>query len=449
MEGKMATLSIFNHSIVSGNNAVNFEVWVTDGLLQFVVDGVIRHDISSVTEFLTEAAKQINKPNSTDDIIVEKSGSISDNAVENFENGSVTLDTGGTNPSITLQDDMTAVNIGGSGVGGSFRVDFGTGLNAQAEAATFLEFADDLLGKTEINELEVVSGVQIGDFSRSVTISERVDDIRQIKFKSSNDVRDKSWADIVIDDLGEVDGGTRTSNGNVSESSFSASQMNVDGLEVNLGSQGVGGKEVWVFDTEDEAQDFANAVLESFGAGSDRRATLNEAIELIAEDLGGTQTHNGNVSTSYRASQIKLIGEDNEIVDLGSHGVGGRERYAFENRETAQQFIDEVRDAVGVEAREGKLVDEFVFKVSGGAGINGSPTFVGQDDFIEFIGAEFDGVRVRDGAVSESFDGSSKIVGDGTDVQLGPRGVGGKEVWDFDTAEDAQAFRTTLDDIFG
>lgn len=104
---------------------------------------------------------------------------------------------------------------------------------------------------------------------------------------------------------------------------------------------------------------------------------------------------------------------------------------------------------MGVEGREGKLVDEFVYKVSGGAGISGSPTFVGKDEFVEYIGSEFGGDLRRDGAVSESFDGSARAINGGSDVKLGPSGVGGTEIWKFESADVASAFIATLDDVFG
>ena len=130
----MSSYRIFQHDIGSKS----FEVRLTDGLLQFVVNGEIRHDIGSVQAFLIEAAKEINTPNSTDAVIVEAVGSISDRAVENYEGGDgVALDTNGTNPSIAVQDDGTEVVIGGGGVGGSLRIDFGTGSTAQSEATLF------------------------------------------------------------------------------------------------------------------------------------------------------------------------------------------------------------------------------------------------------------------------------------------------------------------------
>lgn len=441
----MATYSIFQHS--AGNS--DFEVWVTDGLLQFLVNGEIRHDITSVEDFLIEAAKAINKPNGTDDTIVESTGSISDAAVENFDGGpGVALDTNGTNPSISLQDDDTTVKISGSGVGGSLTIDFGTGETAQTEASLFSVLANDLLGKAQTIP-DRVETVQIGDYTRNVTISTRDDDVHQIKFKSTGDAKDLSWADIYIEDLAFEFGGVQTDNGNVNDLSYSANQLNIDGNTVNLGPQGVGGKEAYLFADEDAAEAFFNEVESQFGADGDRREIINEAIKIIAEGLGGVQTKNGNVSLNYKASQIKLTGDDKDMVDLGNHGVGGKEVYQFDSQETAQKFIDQVRDAVGVEAHDGKLVDEFVFKVSGGAGISGSPTFVGKDAFIEFIGEEFGGDQIRDGSVSEGYSGGAKLIGDMTEVQLGPSGVGGKEIWDFDNEATALAFIQTLDDLFG
>ncbi|MEM6358254.1 MAG: hypothetical protein AAF844_21555 [Pseudomonadota bacterium] len=300
--------------------------------------------------------------------------------------------------------------------------------------------------------MDTIANVQIGDSSRTVTVSTRDDDIQQIKFKSTGDVRDQGFADTFIDELGFGLKGERISNGNVSETGYTANQLNIDNdnpLQVNLGPEGVGGTERWVFGSEADALEFFNAVDAAFSPGGDRGAIINSAIEDIAYSLGGTQTRDGNVSANYEARQIKLFGEDLNFVTLGSHRVGGKETYEFDDQETAQKFIDLVRDAVGVEAQDGKLVDEFIYQVSGGAGIGGSPTFVGKDDFIDFIAEEFGGVQTRDGAVSESFSGGGRIIGDGTEVQLGPRGVGGREVWDFAEADDAVAFIATLDDLFG
>ncbi|MFC3614971.1 hypothetical protein ACFORG_14465 [Lutimaribacter marinistellae] len=447
----MATYKIFDRieTTPGSSKETSFQVWVTDGLLQFVIDGEIRHDIDSVEDFLIETAKILNKNNNEDGSIVESVGSISDNALENYEGGKgPVLDSNGTNPSISLQDDGTEVKIANGGVGGSFRVDFGTGAQAEAEAGAFNAFAQDLLGKATVTQQEVLTGIQIGDYSRTVTVSTRDDDVRQIKFKSTGDAKDLSWADIYIDDLAEQFGGWKLGNGNVSDLGYTANQINIrDDVKVSLGAQGVGGSELFEFADNATAQAFLDTVKADFTG--DRRAIINEAIEIIADGLGGTQIKNGNVSTSYKANQIKLIGADKDIVDLGSQGVGGKERYEFDDQATAQQFIDQVRDAVGVEAREGSLVDEFVYKVSGGAGISGSPTFVGKDDFVAFIAEEFGGDMKKNGSVSESFAGGGRIVGDGTDVQLGPKGVGGKEIWDFEDAATANAFIGTLDDIFG
>lgn len=447
----MSTLRIFSHDI--GNTT--YEVWVTNGIVQYVIGGVIQYDMDSVSDFLAAAAKEINKPNSTDDVVVESTGNISDDALENYEDGAVTYDAGGSNtsPFISLQDDDTEVKITGGGVGGQFRVDFGTGNQAKDEAEKFLNFANDLLGKATATELEQITGVQIGDFTRTVTVSQRDDDITQIKFKSTGETKDLQWADAYIDLLGESLGGTKTNNGNVSETGFTANQTNIkaDGVTVNLGPQGVGGKEEWVFGSEADAQAFFDDVKATFGPGGDTSMLLDEVIEDIAAGLGATQVRDGRVNSDYEARQIRLIEKDDGVfVDLGSHKVGGKERYDFgTDTAAALEFIGTVRDLVGVEAQDGRVVDEFIFKVSGGAGISGSPTFVGNDDFIEFIGAEFGGVQTRDGSVSESFGGGGRIIGDGTEVQLGPKGVGGKEVWDFDTAADAMAFIDTLDAVFG
>jgi hypothetical protein len=439
----MATTRIFQRDL----NGKTFEVWNTNGFLQYLIDGEIRHDFDA-SDFLVAAAKEINKPNATDDSIVKSFGSINDNALENYHNGGVVLDTNGVNPSISLQDDGTEVKIGGAGVGGSLQIDFGTGSAAEAEAALFNDFATDLLGKAQTTEVVKLTGVQIGDFTRTVTVSTRDDDIRMVKFKATGENKDLDFFDIVVDDLAIGYGGEKTKNGNISESSFSADQTKIvdDGLAVDMGSQGVGGKEKFVFDSETDAQDFFDEIIDTFST-PDRRALANEAIDILGESFGGTQTRNGNVSDSYEARQIKLTGTEKNMVDLGSHKVGGKEVWTFEDQATALEFIDAVRDAFGVEAQDGPLIDEFIYKVSGGAGISGSPTFVGKDDFIEFIADEFGGSLIRDGSVSESFDGSSRI--DGTEVKLGPRGVGGKEVWDFASAADAEAFRTTLDDVFG
>lgn len=444
----MATFRIFKDSA----DTSEFEVWLTDGLLQFVVNGEIRHDIDSVEDFLIAAAKVINKPNSTDDSIVESSGSIADKAVENFEEGTeVTLDTGGTNPTISLQDDDTEVRISGSGVGGSLRIDFGTGTSAQSEASQFLSFAENLLGKATTTFLEELTGVQIGDYTRTVTVSTRDDDIRQIKFTSTGETKDLSWADIYIEDLAAQYGGTKIQDGNVNDLSYNAGQLKFvtgDPTNVDLGSSGVGGKEVYDFSNSTDAQNFFDAMKAAFGTGSDRGDVINAAMEIIAAGLGGTQTKNGNVAVSYEARQIGLVG-DKTVVDLGSQGVGGKEQYQFADQKTAQEYIDLVRDAVGVAASEGSLVEEFVYKVSGGAGISGSPTFVSKDAFVEFIGDEFGGTLKKDGAVSESFDGGAKTIAGGTCVKLGPSGVGGTEMWDFDSEATANAFIATLDHVFG
>lgn len=447
----MATHKIFDRAIGSKQ----FEVWVTDGLVQYVVDGNIRHDLEFVSDFLSAAARQINKPNATDPTIVERDGAIDDRALENFEGGNgSTLDTGGTSPTISLQDDGTQIKISNGGVSGSYVVDFGTGSNGMNEAAKFLDFAEDLLGKATTTDQAVLTGIVMGDNTRTVTVSTRDDDIHEIKYKSTGDRKDLSWADAFVDWLGAENGGTKTRDGNVSDTGYTAQQLKFgetggeqDKTKVDLGSNGVGGKELWQFNSEDDAQAFFDAVEDAFNGS--RSDIVNSAVEAIAEELGGTQVRDGNVSTNYQAKQIKLVG-DKTMVDLGSHGVGGKEQYDFDDQATAQKFIDTIRDAFGLEAVEGKIIDEYIYKISGGSGLSGSPTLVGKDAMIEFIAFDqFDADRKRDGSVSESFDGSSKIIGDGTEVQLGPRGVGGKEIWDFDTAQEAMTFVNTLDELFG
>ncbi len=441
----MATYQIFEHEIGSKT----FAVWITDGLPQYVINGEIQHDIASISDFLIEAAKTINSGDDSNPGNLSYSGAnISNNGLENFQSGAVAFDSGGTNPSITLNDGDTAVKIGGSGVGGTFKVDFGTGADAVSEAASFKEFADDLLGKATATEIDELTGVQIGDFLRTVTVSTRDDDVEKISFKSTGDSRDLSWADSYIEFLAGENGGTQAKNGNVSENNYTANQLHieVDGTTVDLGSNGVGGKETYSFDNSGDAQNFFDEVKAAYTG--DRREIINDAIESIATELGGAQIKNGNVSTSYAAKQIKLTGSDKSIVDLGSHGVGGKETYDFDDQATAQKFIDSVRDALGLEGQTGKLVGEHIYKVSGGAGISGSPTFVGKDAFVQFIASEFGGTQSKNGAVGEGFSGGGKKIGDGSSVQLGPSGVGGKEVWEFDSEETADAFLATLDDVF-
>lgn len=445
----MATYQIFEHTLFrnneEGNDPITFAVWVADGQLQYVIDGEIQHDIEDVNDFLIAAAEYINKgdDDNVGNLSFSGGGTISDDSLENYDSaGGVVLDRNGSAPTISLQDDATAVKFSGSEIGGSFTVDFGSNDRAVDEAAAFQAFADDLLGKTETIKLDTISANISG--LQTVKISQRVDDIKKVQFKDSGDARDDSWADAFIDQLGDSLGGTKTNNGNVSESGYTANQLNIsdDGLSVNLGSSGVGGKEVWAFDDPAVAQEFFDDIKAAFQDG-DRRDIINSAIEGIAADLGGTQTKNGNVSTNYEARQIKLFGDDLSNVDLGSHRVGGKETYAFADQDTAQKFIDTVRDLLGVEGTAKKIVDEFIFDVSG-LGVSGTETFLGKDAFIEYLGADiYGGTLTRDGAVSESFNGASSQ----TDnvVKLGPSGVGGKEIWTFETDEDATAFAAALD----
>lgn len=439
----MSTFSIFKHLVGSST----FEVWLTGGVAQFVVNGTIRHDISSVTEFLVAAAKLINKPDNTDDMIVEQTGTISVDALENVQGGVLALDTNGTNPGIALQDDGTEVRIHGGGVSGALRVDFGTGGQAQGEAAKFLAFAQDLLGPTTTTLIGTETGVQIGAYTRTVTISTRDDDIREIKFGSTGDKRDVKWADIVVDDLAAQFGGTKLSDGKVDEVNYKAVQLGFETPTiVRMGFNGVSGTEKFEFANADDATAFRDAILATFGPGSDRVAVINRAIEVLAENLDGVQLSDGVVSLAYKAAQISRTGAE---VHLGFNGVGGTEKWKFEDADDAQMFLDQVRDAMGLEGGEGKLVDEFVFKVSGGAGISGSPTFVGKDAFVHYIATEFGGVQLKNGSVSESFDGAVSYLADDSQVKLGPRNVGGTEIWDFADAATAQAFAATLDQIFG
>ncbi len=448
----MATFQIFSHEVLTNQNnqgkTQEFAVWLTDGHLQFVIDGQIQHDITTVNEFLIAAAEAINKGNDENEGNLKFSGSgvINENSVENFDGSDKPVfDSNGGSPFISSQDANTAVRFSGSNISGNFTVDFGTGDTAEAEASQFKSFAEDLLGKAEATQIANISG-NIGGFNRTVKISQREDDIRQVKFKDSRDVADEDWADRFIDALGEEFGGTRTSNGNVSEKNYTASQLSIgsDPLIVNLGPNGVGGTERWQFSTEGDAEDFFNAVKGAFQDG-DRRVIINSAIEDLAEELGGVQTKNGNVSTNYEARQIKLAG-DGTSVNLGSHGVGGKETYKFDDKATALEFIDGVRDLVGVNGKATKLVDEFIFTVTGQN--IGSETFVGKDEFVEWLGVEFGGTMTRDGSVSESFDGSSRAgtSSDGFTVTLGPRGVGGKEVWTFAEENDALEFASALEE---
>ncbi len=448
----MSTYQIFQHDVLINQNnngtTQEFAVWLTGGCLQFVIDGEIQHDITSINDFLTAAAKAINKGNDDNvgNLDFSGGGLIAVNSLEHFDgsDGPV-FDSNGGAPFISSQDNGTAVKFSGSNIGGSLTVDFGTGANAEAEAAQFKSFAEDLLGKAEAVQIASIFG-NIGGFNRTVKISERVDDIQKVQFKDTRDAADDKWADAFVDFLGAKFGGDKTSNGNVSEKNYTASQLNfIDATTVDLGSNGVGGKERWSFDTAEDATAFHDEIEAAFQSG-DRREIINSAIEDLAESFGGVQTKNGNVSTQYEARQIKVTGADDSSVDLGSHRVGGKEVYDFADKATALEFVDAVRDLVGVEGHAKKLVDEFVFNVTG-QGI-GSEIFVGKDDFVEWLGGEFGGTLTRDGAVSEGFDGSSRsgTSGDDFTVTLGPRGVGGKEVWAFEEEADALAFAAALDD---
>ncbi|WP_143535009.1 hypothetical protein [Roseivivax jejudonensis] len=411
-------------------------VRVTDGLVQYVIDGDVRHDITSVSGFLTAAAQTLDAG------VAISSGNVSTNALENYEGGNGPVyDAFGTNPSISSDDGANRVSIGGSGVGGSYRADF----DNMADQDAFEGFANDLLGRATASLISTQVGVQFGDFKFKVETSERDDDITQVKFSLTETGNIKNgWADKYVELIAADFGGTLTGNGNVSETNFTANQASRTGTEVNLGSSGVGGKETWDFASEADAIGFLAAVKDAFATNAGSR--LDDFIEKFADASGGTQIRDGNVSNSYEARQIKVTGPDKSIVDLGSHKVGGKEQFEFGSQADAQQFIDELRDHLGITAQDGKVVDEFIFKVSGTAGISGSETLVGVDEFVEFAGERWGGTQTRDGSVSENFDGSVQFLSD-TEVKLGPRGVGGQERWEFDTAEDAQGFAETLDTI--
>jgi hypothetical protein len=432
----MKTFSIFSHDI----NGKTFEVMVTNGIPQYLINGQIQHGIQSVTDFLIAAANVINAGD--DKGIVKKRGDVSDNALENSGTDQ--------NPTIVYSDGATNVKITNSGVGGHLEMDFGAGQKAQDEADKFYEFANDLLGTSQFDTIKTID-VKIGGLSKTVTVEQRQDDVTKVKFKATGD---KKWADAYIDNLGNSFGGTKVKDGDVSETSFKAHQTKIlqDGVSVDLGPHGVTGTERWTFETADDAESFYNAVKDTFSAGIDRSGYLDQVIEDLAEGLGGDQIRDGQVSMNYNADQIKFYEttDATTVVHLGSRGVGGREEYKFEDQAKALEFLDEVRDLVGVEASRGPVVDEFIYSTNGqGADIR---NVIGKDDFLEWIGEQFGGQLAKDGNVSESYTGASELVNlgsEGAEVQLSRSGVSGREIWEFDDVTDAVNFQETLDYIFG
>ncbi|MEM9168429.1 MAG: cellulose binding domain-containing protein [Pseudomonadota bacterium] len=253
---------IFQHTI--GNEF--FEVKLIDGALSFRKDGAPIAE-QSLNAFLAEAVASVGGS-------VTRNGTISADALEHFGSN--------TNPSIRQQDADDTVTIGGSGVGGSYRAAFGDDPAADA----FEAFANDLLGsdpaRTEIfsfnggtnggaNTIRIFANEEIIALNGLVSNGFRTPDSFFFEWSGQGAPGrpNTNNLDIFIEEMGALFDGVQEKDGKVNGfgNQNQARLAGPDLDKVDLGSRGVGGKELWDFDDQNDAQnflDFFNGVVTAF-----------------------------------------------------------------------------------------------------------------------------------------------------------------------------------------
>ncbi len=193
-----------------------------------------------------------------------KNGTLQEGTLEHFGSNQ--------NPSIR-QNNADDVIISGSGVGGQYKASF----DNDADADSFQAFADDLLGKdpttTKIfdfngitnsgaNTIRIFSNDEI--IALNQDLSNGFGTVDSLHFTwSGADTPGKQTTtnlDIFIEEMGILFDGTQLQDGEIIGfgSQDQAQLIGNDLNQVDLGSNGIDGTEIWEFNNQQEAQNFLN-----------------------------------------------------------------------------------------------------------------------------------------------------------------------------------------------
>ncbi|MEA5576713.1 cadherin-like domain-containing protein, partial [Anabaena sp. UHCC 0451] len=191
---------------------------------------------------------------------VVSSGTINENALEHF---------GGTqNPAITKNTaDQVIIRIGGSGVAGNYKADF----NSDADADAFRAFAQDLLGtdptKTKIfqftgstnggsNSINIFTNDEIILLNPDLTDGLRTTDSLDFTWSGADTAgtQVRNNFNDFIGEMGNLFGGNQLMNADIHVIP-TLNEAELLGTQVQI-SNGIGGTEIWGFNTQQEAQNF-------------------------------------------------------------------------------------------------------------------------------------------------------------------------------------------------
>ncbi|MDJ0517457.1 MAG: FG-GAP-like repeat-containing protein [Trichodesmium sp. MO_231.B1] len=208
----------------------------------------------SLNDFLSEVVSELGGT-------VTKNGTINENTLEYFGTNQ--------NPSITenLSTDKVTIKIAGSGVGGQYKAEF----DNNADANTFQEFAEDILGKdpTPTNIFQFNGGTNGGSNNIRILIN---DEIASLNSESSDSLRtpdslEFKWSgadtsgtqvrnnfDDFIGEMGDLFGGDQLTDADIHVIP-TLNEAQLTGTEVEI-SNGLGDTETWNFNSEQEAQNF-------------------------------------------------------------------------------------------------------------------------------------------------------------------------------------------------
>ncbi|MEM8505022.1 MAG: ExeM/NucH family extracellular endonuclease [Cyanobacteria bacterium P01_D01_bin.1] len=249
-------------------NGKSFVVNLIDNEPVYSVDG---SEVSnpSVNSFLSAAVAELGGS-------VDRNGTIKQGGLEHFGSN--------RNPAIRQRDRQDDVIISGSGVGGQYLANF----DNDATADAFEEFADDLLGrdpaKTQIfgfrgntnggaNRIQVFVNDEITGLNSEVQQGLATPNSLEFRW-SGADARGRQRVnnqDDFWEAMGPLFDGVQLRDGQVTGFG-TQNQARLVGAELNrvdFGASGIGGKEVWEFDDQRDAQNFLNlfeGVVDAIGA---------------------------------------------------------------------------------------------------------------------------------------------------------------------------------------
>ncbi|MEM6255563.1 MAG: ExeM/NucH family extracellular endonuclease [Cyanobacteria bacterium P01_D01_bin.156] len=249
-------------------NNKSFIVNLIDGEPVYTIDG---SEIAnpSLNNFLSEAVAELGGS-------VARNGTINEGGLEHFGNN--------RNPSVRQRYAYDDVIISGSGVSGRYRANF----DNDAAADAFEAFADDLLGrdpaKTQIfefrgntnggaNRIQIFVNDEITGLNSEVRRGLATPDSLEFRW-SGADVRGRQTVnnqDEFWEAMGPLFDGVQIRDGQVTGfgTQNQARLVGNDLNQVDFGASGIGGKEVWGFDNQLEAQNFLNlfdGVVEAIAA---------------------------------------------------------------------------------------------------------------------------------------------------------------------------------------